>query len=217
MQLASAGFGCDSFSFIQTEASVSRETEIFIQELANKSALILFTSAQAVRSVATYCKTIAPDWSVYCISGATKNEVVSFLGEEKVLATGNDAIDLVKEIAKGEKKDIVFFCGNKRLDTLPKLLSNQGFRIQECEVYQTRLTPVILEKNYDGILFFSPSGIESYLFQNTIPNHATLFTIGNTTAKHLAAICTNQIIVSPTPDKNILINTLIEFYKNRAI
>jgi uroporphyrinogen-III synthase len=59
----------------------------------------------------------------------------------------------------------------------------------------------------DGILFFSPSGIKSYVLKNAITTE-TLFCIGNTTATEAKKHSTNIIIA-----KNQTIESVIESVK----
>lgn len=201
---------------IETAIAVEANNRLLMQQLAEQKILVLFTSAQAVFAVQSCLANKSPDWEVCCISGATRKAVISFLGEDKILASGNDAVDLLKAMQQIKPQQIVFFCGNKRLDTLPDNLSGRGFQLKEIEVYQTRLNPQKLNEDYDGILFFSPSGVESYLMENTIPPKAVLGAIGKTTAKFLQEKAGNEIVIADQPDKNILVKTLIEFYKNKT-
>lgn len=206
---------CDVIPFIDTEMSVSKEEAYFIQRLAQQQVIVLFTSTQAVEAVKSCLNNTVPDWQICCISGATKNAVASLFGTEKIVASAHDAIDLLQEMEKITPQRIVFFCGNKRLNTLPDELMNRGFQFEECIVYQTKLNALKIEKQYDAILFFSPSGVESFLTENIIPEKATLFSIGKTTAKTLSGKVNNDLIIAPQPDKHILVQTLIEFYKNK--
>lgn len=201
---------------IETAIAIEANNKLLIQQLAEQKILVLFTSAQAVFAVQSCLENKLPDWEVCCISGATRKAVVSFLGEEKILASGNDAVDLLKAMQQIRPQPIAFFCGNKRLDTLPDRLAERGFELKEIEVYQTSLNTQKLKEDYDGILFFSPSGVESYLMENTIPETAVLGAIGKTTAKYLKKKVANEIVIADQPDKNILVHTLIEFYKNKT-
>jgi uroporphyrinogen-III synthase len=63
----------------------------------------------------------------------------------------------------------------------------------------------------DGILFFSPSGVESYLQENKIENEAC-FCIGNTTAEALKYITPNRIIANQ-PNMESVIMKCIENYR----
>jgi uroporphyrinogen-III synthase len=97
------------------------------------------------------------------------------------------------------KESFTFFSGNLRKETLPKALKNAGIQFNEIEVYQTKLAPFKISKaeKFDGILFFSPSGVESYLKDNKIKNE-TCFCIGQTTASALEKI-TKNIIIAENP------------------
>ena len=58
---------------------------------------------------------------------------------------------------------------------------NSNQIVNEIETYQTQLTPRKIEEKFKAILFYSPSGIESYLKENTA-NEIVAFCIGETTA-----------------------------------
>jgi uroporphyrinogen-III synthase len=206
---------CDVVPMIETEIAVQEKDKLLIQQLAQQKKLVLFTSAQAVLAVQSCLENRVPDWQVCCISGATRKAVVSFLGDYRILASANDAVDLLKEMQQITPQQIVFFCGNKRLDTLPNRLAERGFELTELEIYHTKLNAKKFDDDYNGLLFFSPSGVESYLIENTIPKDSVLFSIGKTTAAFLKEKVANEIVIAAQPDKNIIIQTLIEFYKNK--
>ena len=208
---------CEEFAFIETEIKLSNEDAVFIKDLAKQKALVLFTSAQAVEAVHICLGKEIPDWQICCISGATKTALVALFGEDKIVATAKDALDLLEAMKEIPPQRVVFFCGNKRLDTLPLRLTDKGFDVVECKVYDTILKPQKLEVDYDGILFFSPSGVESFLIENEIAHDAILFSIGKTTAKALQQRVHNPVIISAQPDKHILVQTLIDFYKKDKV
>ncbi len=216
-QFQAEGFELLQHSFIHTQSIFSAETKRLIQGFASQKKLVLFTSANAVGSVIEQLGTIIPDWQFYCISGKTKDAIAAYWGTGKILGTGNDALEILGKMATESPQEIIFFCGNKRLDTLPETLAERGFNVNELIVYQTELSPKKVDKNFEAILFFSPSGIESFLLENSIPEEATLFAIGNTTASFLQQRVSNKIVISPSPDKNILVKTVIEFYKIKEI
>lgn len=102
----------------------------------------------------------------------------------------------------------VFFCGNIRNDDLPNLLKENNLYFEEKTVYTTELKPKKFTASFDGILFYSPSGVESFHLQNKI-NNSTAFCIGTTTAK-AAKKYTNNIIIANTPTVESLIDKMIE-------
>ena len=81
----------------------------------------------------------------------------------------------------------------------------------EIQVYETTLTPHKIKTKVDAILFFSPSGVESYLAENKIKNEIC-FCIGETTAEALEKT-TRNIIVAEQPSVENVIDDVIAEYK----
>ena len=77
---------------------------------------------------------------------------------------------------------IAFFAGTQRLETLPQFFAKYLPNVEEITAYQTELTPITIHKKVDGILFFSPSGVESYRSCNPA-GEEKVFCIGDTTAE----------------------------------
>ena len=119
-----------------------------------------------------------------------------------------DLAEIITLIYKSES--YTFFSGNKRRDTLPDALKEAGVIFNEIEVYETTLTPHKIKESVDGILFYSPSGIESYLKDNKLKNE-TCFCIGDTTASALEN-STKNIIVAHQPTIEDVIESVIEEY-----
>ena len=83
----------------------------------------------------------------------------------------------------------------------------------EIEVYQTNLTPQKITKKLDGILFFSPSAVESYLNLNSIKDE-TCFCIGETTAEALENKKIKNIIIAEKPSVENVIDEVVKYYNN---
>ena len=77
--------------------------------------------------------------------------------------------------------EVTYFCSDMRLDVLPIILTENYIRINEVKAYQTKYDAIKVEDELDGILFYSPSTVESFLKQNKAKGIA--FCIGETTAK----------------------------------
>ena len=103
------------------------------------------------------------------------------------------------------------------MDTLCESLKKGGVSVDEIIVYQTVEVPKFVEKEYDGILFFSPSGVNSFFSLNTIEPETVLFAIGGTTAKAIKEQSENKIIVSEMPSKEQLVEKSIQYFQKRAI
>ena len=82
---------------------------------------------------------------------------------EWVESTANDAVSLAELIAEDRFVDeVIFFCGDQRRDELPEILRQHEVVVNEIVVYQTIAVPHKIEKQYHGILFFSPSAVQSF-------------------------------------------------------
>lgn len=182
-------------------------------EIINEN--LIFTSQNAVLSlVENLEKTDTLDLlrkkNVFCVGLKTK----ALLEENgfNVIAYTGYAADLAEIISLiYSKEKFTFFSGNLRRDTLPEALSEAKVVWNEIQVYETILTPQKISGTFDGILFFSPSGIESYLKNNKITKE-TCFCIGTTTAEALENITNNVIIANQPTVENVIIQC-INFYK----
>lgn len=116
------------------------------------------------------------------------------------------------------KESYTFLSGNLRRETLPEALKKEGIKFNEIEVYQTELAPFKISdlEKFDGILFFSPSAVESYLTNNKIKNEIC-FCIGNTTATALETNKIKNIVIAETPTIEEVIEEVIEYYKPESI
>ncbi|SNR61926.1 hydroxymethylbilane synthase [Lutibacter flavus] len=142
----------------------------------------LFTSQNAVEALLNNFSRVELDFeNIYCVGRRTKRLIEKKIG--KVTHIENNSEKLADYLVKNlDTKEVTFFCGDKRMDDLPTTLLNNYFIVNEVECYQTQLTPRLIEDKYKGILFYSPSGVESYLKENTA-NEIVAFCIGETTAK----------------------------------
>ena len=148
--------------------------------------LLIFTSQNAVKSVLQHP-----------LAAALKNSIMLCVGErtaqllEKsgftVRCFFDYATDLTKYLSANLKDfekmhRIAFFAGTQRLETLPQFFAKYLPNVEEITAYQTELTPITIHKKVDSILFFSPSGVESYHSCNPA-GEEKVFCIGDTTAE----------------------------------
>lgn len=172
---------------------------------------LIFTSQNAVRSVLQNGK-----WerlkskNVFCVGLKTK-ALLAEAGFHVVVYT-DYASDLAEIIRlHHNSKNYIFFSGNLRQETLPLVLKKAAIKFTEIQTYETTLTPHTINSKNDAILFFSPSGVESYLKKNKIEDE-NCFCIGETTAKALNEI-TKNIVVADQPTIEIMIENIITQYK----
>ena len=176
---------------------------------------LIFTSQNAVLSLIenledTDTIELLKKKNVFCVGMKTKG-LLEENGFNVIAYTGYVA-DLAEIITLiyGKEKFTFFFCFLRR-DTLPDALKEAKIVFNEIEVYQTILNPQKVNGTFDGILFYSPSGIQSYLKDNKI-NKETCFCIGTTTADALENVTNNVIIANQPTVENVIIQC-INYYK----
>lgn len=202
-----------------TEASFEVIEEDFIQtktidfELKKVNQNLIFTSQNAVQSILQHPKCAdLKSKNVFSVGMKTK-ELLTENGFNVVAYTGY-AADLAEIISLiYNKESFTFFSGNLRRDVLPNTLKENQITFNEIEVYETDLTSKKIAKKLDGILFFSPSGVESYSKSNTIKNEVC-FCIGETTAEALENKKIENIIIADKPSVENVIAEVIEYYTN---
>ena len=163
----------------------------------------IFTSQNAVLS---FLKKVEVLNAVFCVGLKTKAllETNGF----KVLEIANNAMALAKIIVEKYKNEsFIHLTGNLRRPELPTHLKKNNVRYNEVEVYHTIMQEKQFNQSFDGVLFFSPSGVQSYSIKNKL-NNATAFCIGETTANEAKKL-TQNIIVANTPSiENVLVQAI---------
>ena len=213
-QAAEKNIVIESISFIETEPIINQELKENISKLIPQSITVVFTSMNAVESVASHLNTIKPDWKIFCIGSATKKLVKEYFGENVIAGTGESAGALADEIINQKNiTSVIFFCGDKRRDELPEKLKQRRIEVKEIEVYKTLETAQQIEKNYDAILFYSPSAVNSFFSANKINNKTVLFAIGNTTTNEIKKFTANKIITADEPSKEFLAEQAINYFQ----
>lgn len=206
--------------FISIKPRLNKQTLDAIPEFKGKKSYVALTSANAVeiliKSMAEYddCFT---DWKIFCLSGKTKQTAqASKLFNENIVDEANNAKDLAKKIIEKGVSEIVFFCGDKRRDELPKELRNAKIKVHEVVLYETLETPAKVDDDLNAILFFSPSAVKSFFSRNKLQHDAICFAIGGTTATSIAAFAKNEVIICSTPNPESMIEKVIHYFKQKS-
>jgi uroporphyrinogen-III synthase len=187
------------------------ETNIKNFELSKVNNNLIFTSQNAVQSILQHpkCEDLKSK-DVFSIGMKTK-DLLTENGFNVVAYTGY-AADLAEIISLiYSEESFTFFSGNLRRDVLPNTLKENGITFNEIEVYETKITSKKITKKLDGILFFSPSGVESYFKMNTIKDE-TCFCIGETTAEALENKKVKTIVIADKPSVENVIAEVVEYY-----
>ena len=201
--LLEANFSVIEANFIQTKSQ-----DFELSEIQDN---LIFTSQNAAQSVLLHPKSSElKSKNVFCVGLKTK----ALLEENNFNVTvyvdyASDLAEIITLIYANES--YTFFSGNLRKETLPKALKEAKIKFNEIQVYETSLTPQKVKVAVEAILFFSPSGVESYLKENTIKKELC-FCIGETTADALPKTVKN-IIIAAQPSIEDVIEECIEEYK----
>ena len=185
MRLVNNGVSYSEWNFIQIIPKT------FKADISNK--VLLFTSQNAVNAVLSQID--LRDQKCYCVGEKTKSILVK--NGAKVLKMEQNASILADFVLKNaENEDFLFFAGNIRMPHLEAAFSKANIPLEVITVYETISHPKKMGF-FDGILFFSPSGVDSFLTSNSVAL-SQCFAIGSTTAIALKPH-TNNIITASKP------------------
>ncbi len=205
-RMFSDGIEVKSTDFIQT--SPARIAPALLKKEHNN---VIITSQNAVESLLTH--TTATDLkfkNIYCVGRKTKRLVENSIG--KVTYTASNAKKLAEHlVAYLEGTEVSYFCSNIRMNDLPEILEANNIIVNEIETYKTKHTPIELESSVEGVLFFSPSAIDSYLTKND--SNKTAYCIGETTAAY-ARLHFKDVRVAKLPSVEDVIALVNENYSN---
>ncbi|WP_299121033.1 hydroxymethylbilane synthase [uncultured Winogradskyella sp.] len=177
--------------------------------IRNEIQNVIITSKNAVEALLTNFS--APELqfkNIYCVGRRTKRMVEKRIG--KVAHTEANAKKLAEYLVEYiDGTEVTYFCSDLRLDDLPNILTENKITVNEIEAYQTKFDADKIESNLDGIMFYSPSTVESFLKQNKANGIA--FCIGETTAKE-AKKYFEDVRVAKVPTVESVIELVNEHY-----
>tara|TARA_R100000935_G_scaffold58928_1_gene100318 strand:+ start:74058 stop:74735 length:678 start_codon:yes stop_codon:yes gene_type:complete len=172
---------------------------------------IIFTSQNTVKA---FLQTMGAqnvkkaNYSAFCVGEKTKSVLEK--NDINVLEMTNYGAELAKILVNQyPNESFLFLCGDKRRNEIPSLLTKHKVTFKEQIVYQNNPNPITFSTDFDGILFFSPSGIESYTAKNNIKN-SVAFCIGTTTASE-AQKHAKRIIIAPEPTIESVLEKAVEY------
>lgn len=172
---------------------------------------LIFTSINAVISFFNHStsKNLSPNQKIFCVGLQSEN----FLNSKgfKVVKTEKNAEDLSQFIISNFKQEqFVHFCGNLALETIDKALAEYNINYRKVTAYHTELLSPKIENDYDIVAFFSPSGVRSFVKNNTLQDK-TLFSIGETTTKEINNWTDQIVITSPDNTTNDLLKLIRDY------
>jgi uroporphyrinogen-III synthase len=180
---------------------------------------MVFTSGNAVRSFFENEQIEASDWTkpIYAISGKTKDELAVY--GIKAVATAANALELADRILEDTRiKSVLHICGNLRLEILEDKLKASGVGYTPFMVCETMMSSTILDTTFDAIMFYSPSGVESFAMKNKLNPDTLYCCIGGTTAEALRSKDAKlSVVISNEPTPEAMLTAIKDFKKGKEI
>ncbi|WP_297692543.1 uroporphyrinogen-III synthase, partial [uncultured Eudoraea sp.] len=155
-----------------------------------------------------------PDFNnVLCVGEKTAQKLMD-LGQN-VVKTAKNASELSKFMLKNYKNEVFYyFCGSLRRDELTDNIKSSKNTIFEVKTYKTELNMKKFDQIFDGIMFFSPSGVTSFTKENKLLN-SYVFCIGDTTASRAKAE-SDKVYISNTTSVESVIEKTVNILKENA-
>ncbi|AUC74818.1 hydroxymethylbilane synthase [Olleya sp. Bg11-27] len=177
--------------------------------LKNEIQNVVITSQNAVDALLTNYSAIELQFkNIYCVGRRTKKMIENRIG--KVLHTEKNAKKLADYLVDHmEGTEVTYFCSDVRLDDLPKILAENNITVIEVEAYQTKLDSIELPESVEGVMFYSPSTVQSYKKENDANGIA--FCIGETTAKE-ASKHFDDVRTAKVPTVESVIELVNDYY-----
>lgn len=205
------GINISCLPFIETRSVRDKDILQTIGILGGRPITAIFTSSKSVTEVAALL-TQKVNWNIYSLFGATKEQVQLHFPQSVVHATAADSAALAGEMLKDGIAEAYFFCGDKRMDTIPEKLAGK-IDLKQLIVYTTHDVAHKIEQHFDGFLFFSPSAVKSFVSVNAIDATTACFAVGSTTAESLRPY-TQNITVAAVASGQAMLDKVLEKFRD---
>ena len=178
--------------------------------LKSKIDNVIITSQNAVEAITrVFPKEELQFKNIYCVGRRTKKLIESKIGKVKHSENNAKALaDYLVDFIDGT--DVTYFCSDIRLDELPTILEENNIKVNEVEAYKTILDATKIDATVEGVMFYSPSTVESYMQNNKADKIA--YCIGDTTATE-AKKYFKDVRVAKIPTVESVIELVNENYK----
>jgi len=198
----------DFRSFIHVEGIPAKE---FRQERVNilEHTAVILTSRNAVDHFFRMCEEMrvnVPDTMKYfCLSESTAYYLQKYViyRKRKIFHGKQSFQDLLDVIKKHKNERYLLPCSDIHKRNITDLLDKHNIRYSKSVFYQTVCSDLsdLADVNYDMLVFFSPSGIESLFknFPDFKQNKTRIAAFGATTAEAVKEAGLNIDVHAPTP------------------
>lgn len=177
----------------------------------------IFTSQNSVQAfLKKFPEEKRGDIKCFCVG--EKTNLLLKQNDLKVIKMAKNASILVNYIIKKHKTDAFsFFSGNLRREEIPTSLKKAKIEFFEVKTYKTTLNQINFDQKWDGILFFSPSGVQSFVnvnrsFENS--QISSVVCIGDTTASEAKKYTKNVVVAENTTVESV-IKKAIEIFEGK--
>ena len=181
-------------------------------ELPEHNGSWIFTSQNAVNAVFSISKNINLTFDkIYCVGNNTKS-ILSKNGQkvEKTLKNSSKLANFISKKAKNEK--FLFCRSNIKNDDFTAFFKKEKIDLKEIVVYNNKPNSVVLKNKFEAIMFYSPSGIKSFLKNNKLGTSYCIC-IGETTASYAKNYSSN-VLSCKTPSIKHVIDKTIKLFAN---
>ena len=198
-------FCIKSIDFISTETI---DLELIKNKISHNSQNYIITSLRAAQHI----QPLNLVGNFYCVGA--KSAQIFLQNPQNKVQTFENGKDLISKIQKSEIRNQKFqyFCSNIRRDEIPDGLHNLGHYLIEIITYKTISQKVKIENDFDAYVFFSPSGVNSFAEQYAIPQKASIFAIGETTANAAKTYFGGKVLTPKNPDLKSLIRLIKKYF-----
>lgn len=198
--ILNAGLGFVEYNAIQVKLR-ALPTE------ANHQKNLIFTSKNAVKAVINSSRFEQLSTShIFCVGEKTAELLENYgYRVKEIQPYGEQLANVI--VNEYSNRSFTYFCGSLRREELPGILQQHQVKFEEVEVYTTTLNKKRFGQQFDAILFYSPSGVESFCAKNNL-GESLAICIGNTTATE-ARKHSQNIISATTPSiENVIVQAV---------
>jgi len=198
----------DFRSFIHVEGVPAK---IFRQERVNilEHTAVILTSRNAVDHFFRMCEemriTVPDSMKYFCLSESTAYYLQKYVvyRKRKIFHGKQTFQDLLDVIKKHKNERYLLPCSDIHKQSITDLLDKHNIRYSKSVFYQTVCSDLsdLADVNYDMLVFFSPSGIESLFknFPDFKQNKTRIAAFGATTSEAVKAAGLTINVHAPTP------------------
>jgi len=208
--------------FIHVEPVDAKEFRQSKIDLSEHSAVIL-TSRSAVDHFFRMAKemryTVPDSMKYFCISESTAYYLQKYVvyRKRKIFHGKLKFEDLVDVIKKHKSENFLLPCSNIHKQAITDILEKNEIKYSKAVIYKTVASDLsdLADVNYDMLVFFSPSGIESLFknFPDFKQNKTRIAAFGKTTANAVKDSGLNIDVQAPMPKAPSMTMAIEQFIK----